>query len=66
MTDYRILRIYSVHDDVKDKDFELEMSWICEESDRKHQRVPAELLQQAIKEASALKDGGSSDEEMID
>jgi hypothetical protein len=26
--------------DDDDEDFELEMSWVCEESDRKHQRVP--------------------------
>lgn len=47
---------------MKDKEFELEMSWICEESNRKHQRVPTDLLQQAIKEAKALKDGDSDDE----
>src|SRR5687767_12796204 len=28
--------IYKLHDDVKDKEFELEMSWLCEESGRKH------------------------------
>ena len=32
--------IYSVHDDVKDKEFELELSWICQESGNRHQLVP--------------------------
>ena len=31
--------IYSVHDDVKDKDFELELSWVCEESGWVHKQV---------------------------
>lgn len=31
--------IYGVHDEAKDKAFELEMSWICDESNREHQRV---------------------------
>ncbi|KAG0577619.1 hypothetical protein M758_5G160900 [Ceratodon purpureus] len=46
--------IYGVHDEAKDKAFELEMSWICDESNREHQRVPADLLaeaKQAAKEA---------------
>lgn len=32
-------RIYKLHDEAKDKAFELEMSWICEESKREHQKV---------------------------
>ena len=32
--------IHIVHDEVKDKDFELELSWVCEESDGLHQAVP--------------------------
>ena len=31
--------IYAVHDEAKDKAFELEMSWICDESNREHERV---------------------------
>jgi 20S proteasome subunit alpha 7 len=38
--------IYQVHDDVKDKEFELEMSWICEESKYKHENIPKDLLKQ--------------------
>lgn len=35
--------IYAVHDEAKDKAFELEMSWICDESNREHQRVSKTL-----------------------
>ncbi|PSR90100.1 Proteasome subunit alpha type-3 like [Actinidia chinensis var. chinensis] len=39
--------IYKVHDEAKDKAFELEMSWICDESKRQHEKVPEELLEEA-------------------
>ncbi|OAY57892.1 proteasome subunit alpha type-3 [Manihot esculenta] len=39
--------IYKVHDEAKDKAFELEMSWVCDESNRQHQKVPDELLEEA-------------------
>ncbi|KAI8600737.1 hypothetical protein EDD21DRAFT_415579 [Dissophora ornata] len=29
--------IYNVHDDAKDKEFELELSWVCDESKGFHQ-----------------------------
>ena len=31
--------IYGIHDKAKDKEFELEMSWVCDESNRLHQKV---------------------------
>uniref|UniRef100_A0A6N2MKB3 Proteasome subunit alpha type n=1 Tax=Salix viminalis TaxID=40686 RepID=A0A6N2MKB3_SALVM len=31
--------IYKVHDEAKDKAFELEMSWVCDESKRLHEKV---------------------------
>lgn len=37
--------IYQVHDEVKDKSFELELSWIGEFSDGKHVPVPREVRQ---------------------
>ena len=46
-------RIYAVHDDVKDKDFELELSWVCAESKGKHQFVPTEIAQEAERLAKA-------------
>ncbi|RYR32651.1 hypothetical protein Ahy_A10g047187 [Arachis hypogaea] len=45
--------IYGVHDEAKDKDFELEMSWVCDESNRQHQKVPDELLEEAKAAAKA-------------
>ena len=39
--------IYSVHDDAKDKLFELEMSWISPQSMFRHELVPSALLAEA-------------------
>ncbi len=33
-----------VHDDLKDKPMELELAWVCAESDWKYQVVPKALL----------------------
>ena len=41
-----LYRIYKLHD-AKDKDFELEMSWLCEESNWVHTLVPADVLEEA-------------------
>ena len=41
--------IYAVHDEAKDKAFELEMSWICDESNREHLRVSTLLLNEMQK-----------------
>ncbi len=48
--------IYKLHDEVKDKDFELELSWVCDESGRKHTFVPEDLRQDAIQKAIADKE----------
>jgi len=48
--------IHKVHDE-KDRDFELECSWICPESDYMHSPVPRELLKEAeAKAKKALED----------
>jgi 20S proteasome subunit alpha 7 len=44
--------VFMQHDPAKDKPIELEMSWICDESDRMHQLVPAALKAEA--EAAAI------------
>jgi len=50
--------IYLVHDDAKDKEFELEMSWVCGETDYHHTPVPKELLAEAdTKAKEALNEG---------
>ncbi|KIY73758.1 20S proteasome subunit [Cylindrobasidium torrendii FP15055 ss-10] len=43
--------IYLVHDDAKEKEFELEMSWIGDESNGLHQPVPKDLFDEAEKAA---------------
>lgn len=45
--------IHYLHDDVKDKDFELEMSWICAESNFQHQLVPKDIVAEAEARAKA-------------
>lgn len=43
--------IHMAHDAAKDKDFELEMSWIGPATGNKHQLVPEALLAEAVAEA---------------
>jgi len=45
--------IYLVHDDAKEKDFELEMSWIGAESGGLHVSVPKDLFDEAEAKAKA-------------
>ena len=40
--------IHIGHDDLKDKPFELELSWVCEESGWRHERVAEELRAGAV------------------
>ncbi|EPZ32073.1 proteasome alpha 3 subunit-like protein [Rozella allomycis CSF55] len=43
--------IYAVHDEAKDKDFELELSWICDESKKRHTFVPKDIYDECVKYA---------------
>uniref|UniRef100_A0A7S1P746 Proteasome alpha-type subunits domain-containing protein n=1 Tax=Vitrella brassicaformis TaxID=1169539 RepID=A0A7S1P746_9ALVE len=43
--------LHQVHDENKDKEYELEVTWICPQSDFIHQQVPPELLQEAEERA---------------
>ncbi|TPX63117.1 hypothetical protein SpCBS45565_g06845 [Spizellomyces sp. 'palustris'] len=56
--------IYSVHDDVKDKDFELELSWVCEESKGRHEFVPKEIAAEAERAAKASLQDEDMDEDI--
>jgi len=59
--------IYSVHDDAKDKTFELELSWVCEETGNLHKFVPKDLLDDAEKYAKqALEEEEDMSEEEDD
>lgn len=61
--------IYKMYDDTKEKPFELEMSWVCDASGKKHVRVPEDIRQEAITLAKAAKEAAemeSSDDEEED
>lgn len=57
--------IYVVHDEVKDKNFELELSWVCQESQGRHEFVPKDVFLQAEAHAkAALEEESDTDEDM--
>lgn len=43
--------IYKAHDDAKDKDFELQLSWIGPETTYRHEPVPKALHDEAVRKA---------------
>lgn len=48
--------IYKVHAENKDKDFELEVSWLCEASGNRFQPVPVEMVAvSAFRSSASLK-----------
>ncbi|XP_011062681.1 PREDICTED: proteasome subunit alpha type-3 [Acromyrmex echinatior] len=56
--------IYLVHDELKDKQFELEMSWVGAHTKGIHQRVPADLKAEAeTKARQAMAEDSDSDTE---
>jgi 20S proteasome subunit alpha 7 len=58
--------LYKLHDEAKDKELEVELSWVCEESNRKHVFVPAQVREEAIrlaKEAKQREEMEDSDDE---
>lgn len=57
--------IYVAHEDSKDKDFELEMSWISSTdgpTKGKHQEVPKDILAEAEKAAKKAMEGEDEEE----
>ena len=54
--------IYVVHDEVKDKNFQLQLSWVCQQSNGLHQMVPDNLLEEAETFAKNALDESDSDE----
>eukprot|EP00095_Tigriopus_kingsejongensis_P007338 maker-scaffold589_size129586-snap-gene-0.40 protein:Tk07338 transcript:maker-scaffold589_size129586-snap-gene-0.40-mRNA-1 annotation:"hypothetical protein DAPPUDRAFT_306433" len=55
--------IYMVHDEVKDKNFELELSWVSAGTKGVHQKVPQAVFDEAEKFAkAALEEDSDSDE----
>merc|ERR1711998_487411 len=58
--------IHQVHDDIKDKDFELELSWISDDTDNQFQRVTKEMkdeIEARIKEALEEESDDEDDED---
>lgn len=54
-----------MHDEVKDKAFELELSWVCAASNGVHERVPAQVIAAAEQSAKdAMEADSESEEEM--
>lgn len=58
--------IYVAHEDSKDKEFELEMTWISSldgPTQGRHEEVPKELLEEAEKAAKRALEGEDEEEE---
>lgn len=58
--------IYTVHDEIKDKLFELELGWIAEETGKQFQLVPQALFDDAVaaaKQAIAAEAGFMEDDD---
>ncbi|KAJ8919493.1 hypothetical protein NQ315_002114 [Exocentrus adspersus] len=51
--------IYLVHDELKDKNFELELSWVCKESNGYHVKVPDSVFAEAEKAAKQAMEADS-------
>jgi len=62
--------IYCVHDDLKDRLFDLELSWVCPQSNNLHQLVPkvffekAESMAKEAQKEESSESGSDGDEEM--
>mmetsp|Transcript_5129 Transcript_5129/g.6627 ORF Transcript_5129/g.6627 Transcript_5129/m.6627 type:complete len:270 (+) Transcript_5129:109-918(+) len=55
--------IHLLHEEGKDKPFELEMSWLCEESGWEHKGVPRDYIKEAVEWAKkAIEDAEEDDE----
>ena len=51
-----IMRLFSLiqaHEESREKKYEYELSWICEESDHVHKMVPEALVKDAEEKANA-------------
>lgn len=55
-----------VHDELKDKNFELELSWVSEQTKGRHEKVPENVFNEAERSAKQAMeaDSDSDTEEM--
>lgn len=62
--------IYALHDEAKDKPFELEMSWLCLDTNWEHRGVPKDVIEQAVewakKDIAEAEEGEDDDDEEED
>mmetsp|Transcript_16953 Transcript_16953/g.24613 ORF Transcript_16953/g.24613 Transcript_16953/m.24613 type:complete len:275 (+) Transcript_16953:44-868(+) len=59
--------VHAFHDDGKDKPFELEMSWLCEESGWEHRGVPRDIISEAVEWAKKdIEEAEEGDEDSDD
>mmetsp|Transcript_1563 Transcript_1563/g.3868 ORF Transcript_1563/g.3868 Transcript_1563/m.3868 type:complete len:266 (+) Transcript_1563:116-913(+) len=58
--------LYMLHDENKDKPFELELSWISESTDWKHKGVPKDVIAQAVEWAKEQLEEEDDEEEEED
>ena len=43
--------LLTCHEEMKDKKYELDLSWVCEESEQRHQLIPADVKADIVKQA---------------
>ncbi|OLY79520.1 Proteasome subunit alpha type-3 [Smittium mucronatum] len=55
--------IYTVHDDSKDKLFELELAWVSQESGNVFSKVPQDIFDEAVQYAKRANDDDSDDDD---
>jgi len=55
--------IYVAHEDSKDKEFQVEMTWVGKETGGRHQEVPSELLEEAERLAKKELEGEDEEDE---
>lgn len=54
--------VYVAHEDSKDKEFELEMTWVGRETEGRHQEVPKALREEAEQLAKKALDDDDDEE----
>lgn len=58
--------IFKNHDELKDKKFELELGWICDESNRQFTHVPRDFREEVVKKAIEEKERDEMDSDSED
>lgn len=46
--------LLTCHEEMKDKKYELDLSWVCEESEQRHQLIPGDVKAEILKQAEEL------------